>query len=409
MSSLRRSGRKCKQFIPYVPGSSSFTNTITTGGDGESETATTSPQSGSSVSVSASADYLLILNFTSHWSSGVQSHNCYHQIGLKFDKDHKFLGQVRLDPRADCKLRLIRRASGRLALNTTNEKFQDSKSALVSIQWAEVNANGQGHTNRGAPVILEEDRQYTWGEKASTLARGVGATLYAPIPMAAHSSFGAVRGIATGVNKGFETLMKVTNKVEEKIGSVAATVVGAPGVGVAAALGATAGSVAGAATGAASGAQRSFNYFVGDDNLSAEDQELFAQDAPYYDRGDGQEKQVNVPFRLVIAHLRFEGLWSGQPRLLSVVGQFRKVRVWSRASEIPAPVGDTWIESATLFEQGEKSKVKSEHKEQCKQSKKCLYFKPETAEQSAKKNKAQQKAREMSAVKAKKYKEAEQQ
>jgi hypothetical protein len=245
---------------------------------------------------------------------------------------------------------LIKRASDRLAINTTNSLFEQNHTFLNSISAGVFIKN---EYNSVEVIALDEVRQYTNAEKVKATLKGGAATLLAPLNVAKNVAIGAVAGTLAG------------GAVGGAIGGVVGKKgLGAPGAIVGGAVGGALGAgyygVVGTLGGAVGGIKGAYQKILGDEYLNDKNKKLF-KDRRTYLTHDREYYGADVPFNFVIHDLVFpKTLTTGETYTLYIEGIFMDVLVGSQLNKVThADTSSMVITKAEILSNSEnKSEVK---------------------------------------------------
>ena len=262
---------------------------------------------------------------------------------------------------------LIKRASDRLAINTTNTSLQKNVTELISVSASVLDTNGKYQEIEVIP--LDEIRQYTSSEKVKATLKAGLAGAVAPVAAGLNAvKGGLVGGVLGGGAVGF--LGGVGGK--KVLGASGALVGGAVGVGVGAGYYAVVGTLGGAV----GGVKGTFQTILGDEYLQEKDRKLHQGT---YLSSDGEYLVADVPFHLVINDLIFpKSFETNEIYTLSITGKFIGVHVQNRLKGIShADTSTMQITKAELLSSKDnKTDVKKILKD-CKSNPECIYFAPE--------------------------------
>lgn len=210
---------------------------------------------------------------------------------------------------------LIKRASGRLALNTTNQFLKDNKTELVSVTINSVDF--KGNLEPLETLYLQEIRQYTGTQEIKNTLRAGVAGILAPVA--------GLKGIITG-----------------KLGVV----------------------------------KEPFQQFLGDKYIDIKDKELYSD---LYYGSNPKFLEATVPFHLAINNLVFpESIATGEIYTLYLTGEFLRVHLQSKNGEVThGDTSSLRIQTVRLLNDREDKVEIKKLLKNCKSEDDCIYFEPE--------------------------------
>lgn len=290
---------------------------------------------------------LIVLNFATYNNLGTDA--CVTPVELLFDSDGEYVRQEHTSTLVQsCLIRLIKRASGRLALNSDNPLYANSKTELNTIGLMKRSTEGDWHLE--SVIRVDEVRQFNKTQQFKNALKNAGV------------------GIASGAvalgTMGYKWGANLFSGAKSSSDNSGDTQTDPMSIMVGVATGAPA-----AGSEGPSGLRR---LITGDDYLSSRDTELFTPETRLNLGGDMQV-DVDVPFQIVIANLVFDK-WAESEGASTLVidGIFRHVKVGDRNQ--PAEVSNVEILNAHWFLNEDEQQ---NYVDQCNQNSNCLYFQPE--------------------------------
>jgi hypothetical protein len=289
------------------------------------------------------------------------------EVKLNFDINNKYIpsneGYTNLE--STVFFHLIKRASDRLALNTTNSNFVANKTQLNAIYARSLEKNTVVEV-----IPLEEIRQYTNSQKLKATLKAGASTIYAPIRAIKESVKGGLLGVGVGLTTG-GVLGGYLGKKGAGLpgGLVGATVGGA--------LAGTYYGVTGTLGGLYHGAKGTYQMILGDEYLTHKEEKLVNN---IHSSRDFKYILGDVPFHIIINDLVFPiTAETGETYTLYIEGIFKDLHLSSADKKIVlhGDASTIVINNANLYSD---SKNKTEIKSllsQCKNDPECLYFEPE--------------------------------
>lgn len=304
--------------------------------------------------------YAILLNFESTTLGKASAIS----LPLLFDSNNKFISGTLVDQLQTIFFHLIRRATQRLALHTTNKNLKDT-TELTSISVAIPEKNDFEIIET---IPIEEERLYTKTEALQVATKTAFTTLFAPVV----TTYGAIKGIGSGLilggTTGAITGAKGGKAVLGAVGSVAGGVTG----GVLGAIG------TGVYKGVEQGIAETENLYqknIGDRYVSVDDKKLFENGVLQIN----DNITAKIPFEFLITDLPFpdSGL-KNETYTLWIVGEFLDVQLATNTKiPLPANVDKISISNAQLLTSGVFRDTIKSIKRKCTNSKTCMYFEPE--------------------------------
>jgi hypothetical protein len=312
----------------------------------------------------AEPDTFLILKFIT--SSGYQLDPV--EIPLKFDSNGNYKpingGYTNLE--SGVFFHLIKRASDRLALNTTNDNLQRYKTELVSISGGEINDNGSFNVMEIIP--LDEIRQYTNAQKVKAVLKagvaGLATTVTGALDVA-----GALAPAIFGAEVGSDVGKNIGGSSGELLGAYA---------------GANIGNEYASDTNVSGITKNIFQGILGDEYLANDkknlflNRQLFLNNKTYFS-DDGKYIEADVPFNITISDLVFpKSLETGETYTLYIEGMFLGVHIASTGYDVThGDASNLYIKDTKILQNTKNKKQVKKILQSCKNDSECIYFKPE--------------------------------